>query len=61
MKDIKPTDKVCYNCKYLLWMVGIGAGLRCGYNMKNTLKIPSSKHTCHKFKINDRNNIHNNA
>jgi len=52
MKDIKPEEKVCYNCKHLAWMIGIGQGLRCS-NPKKEIKlemIPSSKHTCELFK-----------
>ena len=55
MKDIKPDEKVCYNCKYLLWMVGIGQGLRCGNptkEIKNQL-VKSSKHTCDLFEKKD--------
>lgn len=51
--DIKPEDKVCYNCKHLAWMIGIGQGLRCS-NPKKEKKlevIPSSKHTCEFFEF----------
>jgi hypothetical protein len=50
--DIQPDEKVCYNCEYLAWMIGIGQGLRCS-NPKKEKKlepIPSSKHTCELFK-----------
>lgn len=50
--DIKPDEKVCFNCKHMLWMVGIGAGVRCGYaaDSKTLIPmIPHLKHTCDKF------------
>ncbi len=47
---IPEQTKICKNCKYLLWMIGIGQGLRCGYDMKATFQIPSSQHTCKNFK-----------
>ena len=40
----------CQNCKYLAWAIGVGAGLRCCYDMKATFQVPSSQHTCDKFK-----------
>ena len=53
----KPDEMVCYNCKYMLWMVGIGQGVRCGYlfykngaNQKLPL-IPNLRHTCEKFEF----------
>lgn len=50
-------DKVCANCKYLAWMIGIGQGLRCTHKSVydqatfNSLPpvVPSSRHTCDKF------------
>ena len=46
------TDKCCHNCKYILWMIGVGFGLRCGYHMekgKLPLTIPSIGHVCDNF------------
>ena len=51
--DIGPEDKVCYNCRHLAWMIGIGQGLKCS-NQKKEKKfesIPSSKHTCELFEF----------
>ena len=55
-----PDEKVCYNCKYMLWMVGIGQGVRCGYlfykngaNQKLPL-IPNLRHTCEKFEFKNK-------
>jgi hypothetical protein len=51
--EIKPEDKVCYNCKFLFWGVGIGMGIRC--NNENNRKgqelppITHSKSTCGLF------------
>ena len=25
----KPDEKVCFNCKNMLWMVGLGQGVKC--------------------------------
>ena len=51
--DIKPADKVCYNCKHLAWMIGIGQGLRCSNPTKEKKPevIPSSKHFCELFEF----------
>lgn len=63
MKQLERPDKderVCYNCKYMLWLVGIGQGVRCGYNYKTSglpqsaesiPHIPNLKHTCDKFEF----------
>jgi len=48
--DIKPTDKVCANCIYLLRMIAIGQGIRCGYEDGNYKPVPSFRHTCENFK-----------
>ena len=42
--------KVCDNCKYMLWLVGVGQGVKCS-NDKNKVgvklyNIPSRQHTC---------------
>jgi hypothetical protein len=49
--DIKPEDKVCYNCEHLAWMIGIGQGLRCmnPHKEKKHEMIPGSRHTCELF------------
>jgi hypothetical protein len=53
--DITPDEKVCYNCKHLAWMIGIGQGLRCIHPKKgNSEMIPSSKHTCELFEKNPK-------
>jgi len=41
----KPSEKVCYNCKHICWLIGVGQGLRCGasggvkYQVDGTLVI----------------------
>jgi hypothetical protein len=58
-KNPEPHEKVCYNCKYMLWMVGIGLGVRCGYeyylkedkHLEIPKIIPHLKHTCNKFEF----------
>lgn len=50
--DIKIDERVCYNCKHMLWMVGIGLGVRCGYTIDNKTKppmIPNLRYTCENF------------
>lgn len=57
----KPEEKVCYNCKHMLWMVAIGLGVRCGYEIEGRPKmtmipnlrhpwIPNLRHTCDNFR-----------
>ena len=46
---IHPDEKVCYNCKHLNWLVGVGMGIRCSLDRNskgfpNT--VPSRRHTC---------------
>lgn len=47
------TDKCCFNCKHLLWMIGIGMGLRCGVDYQRTGQrppaVPSIGHSCERF------------
>lgn len=42
-----PVEKVCFNCINMMWMVGIGQGVKCRLTMKN---IPSRLYTCDEFK-----------
>ena len=49
----KPEEKVCFNCKYMLWLVGVGQGVKCDLDKKN---IPSRSHTCDKFEYKRKNN-----
>jgi hypothetical protein len=42
-----PLEKVCFNCRNMIWMVGIGQGVKCRLTMKN---IPSRLYTCDEFK-----------
>lgn len=39
-------EKICFNCKHILWMVGIGAGVKCKIDQRN---IPNRLYTCDKF------------
>ena len=41
-----PNEKICYNCKNLLWLVGIGQGIKCDIDKKS---LPSRWYTCDKF------------
>jgi hypothetical protein len=64
-RNIDPSERVCYNCKYKLWLVGLGLGVRCGHEHltapsgskagKPTI-IPHLRHTCEKFEfVNNEN------
>ena len=44
----KPGQKVCFNCKHLLWLVALGQGASCGIDKKS---IPSRYHSCPKFEF----------
>jgi len=46
IENPQPDEKVCFNCEHLLWLVGIGQGLKCGINKQS---IPSRYYTCDKF------------
>jgi hypothetical protein len=52
-------DKVCYNCKYMAWLVGIGLGLKCNHPEKIDVSktIPSRYHTCDLFEKSKKENI----
>ena len=45
----KTTDRCCFNCKHLMWMIGVGQGLRCGYT-EDRMMIPSISYVCDDFK-----------
>lgn len=57
---IKKDEKVCYNCKHRIWLVGLGLGVRCGNPTTISDKdkvssfpiIISLRHTCDKFEFN---------
>ena len=42
----QPEEKVCFNCAHLLWLVGIGQGLKCDLNKKT---LPTRFYSCDKF------------
>lgn len=51
-EKIKPEESVCFNCKHMLWLVAIGAGVRCGHAIDSKTPppmIPHLRHTCEKF------------
>lgn len=54
--EIKDTDKICFNCEYLAWSIGIGLGLRCTHTSKKEdgkrePQVPSRFHTCELFEF----------
>ena len=43
-----PDEKICFNCKYLAWSVGIDGGSSC--HIRKDFKIPSIySYTCDEF------------
>ncbi len=42
-----PEEKVCMNCKHMLWMVAIGQGVKC--RARNMYAIPNRWYSCEKF------------
>ena len=51
-KNPKPDEKVCFNCKYMAWLVALGQGIRCTLDKeegKMPPLVPSRWHTCNKF------------
>jgi len=49
----KLEEKVYFNCKYMLWMVGVGQGVKCELDKKN---IPSRFYSCDRFEYKIKNN-----
>ena len=49
----------CENCRYLLWMIGIGGGLRCSHEKNlvdgKAIYIKSRKSTCEYFELKNNN------
>ena len=45
--SFRTTDKCCYNCDNLMWLIGVGQGLRCGIDKKT---IPGIYYVCDNFK-----------
>jgi hypothetical protein len=48
-----PQERVCLNCRFLLWMVGIGQGVRCRHPANEQdgklFRIPSRHYSCEHF------------
>jgi hypothetical protein len=48
VQNPKPDEKVCFNCKFLIWSIGIGRGIRC--SARDGFRMPSFKsYTCDNF------------
>lgn len=41
-------EMVCFNCTNMMWMVGIGLGVKCRLTNDD---IPNKYHTCNKFEF----------
>ena len=55
--DIPSKDeKICFNCKNLLWLVGIGQGIKCNIDKKS---LPSRWYTCNKFESKHKEDVDN--
>ncbi len=52
-ETIGKDEKVCYNCKHMAWLVGIGQGVKCTNPQKEPrfFNIPNRRHTCDLFEI----------
>ena len=48
IENPKSDEKVCFNCQNMLWLVGVGQGVKCGLTMK---AISSRYYTCDKFEF----------
>lgn len=54
MQSDNNQEKICLNCKHLLWMIGIGQGLKCGHPERSTKtgmprNIPRRDFSCKLF------------
>ena len=52
IENPKPDEEVCFNCKNMLWLVGIGQGVKCNVDKKD---IPNRFHGCAKFEFKIKN------
>jgi hypothetical protein len=48
IENPSPDEKVCFNCQHMLWLVGIGQGIKCDLDKKS---LPSRYYTCDKFEF----------
>lgn len=53
--NIKHTDEICFNCKYCIWAVALGIGVKCK-NDNNKIddkwfSIPNRFYTCEHFSL----------
>ena len=48
IENPQPDEKVCFNCKNMLWLVGVGLGVKCELDKKD---IPNRFHSCDKFEL----------
>jgi hypothetical protein len=53
--EIKKEERVCYNCQYIAWAIGVGQGLKCCNPKKinEDNSIPNKRHTCELFRYRD--------
>ena len=53
MEKTDQKRKICMNCKYLIWAVGVGQGLKCSRVRKDDRyeAIPHRDHTCELFEF----------
>ena len=51
--EIRRTEKVCFNCCYMSWHVGVGQGILCGCSENKVdnfaFRIPSRWYSCKFF------------
>jgi hypothetical protein len=53
IENPKPDEKICFNCKHMLWLVALGQGVKCALDKKD---IPSHFHCCIKFDSKPKSN-----
>ena len=53
IENPQPDEKVCFNCKNMLWLVGVGIGVKCELDKKD---IPNRFHSCDKFEFKIKSN-----
>jgi hypothetical protein len=57
---IDKSERVCFNCKHLAWLIALGQGLRCVLPQENGKRkyemIPRKTHTCEFFEPKDNEN-----
>lgn len=51
---VRPDERVCFNCRHVVWMVAIGRGVECHAEENrdpagNPFRVSSRRYTCEHF------------